>query len=327
MTWLLGLFIFFDDYSNVLIVGSSMSPVTENIFVSQQKLAFIIDATAAPLCSIAPVSSWIGFEVALIADVFKKLEIQQDPYITFLETIIWRFYPIVMLLFIPLNILIQKELGPMLDYQTRVLHKKIAYEISEKEETTKREEKKKLIILESDEESDQLSHSSVEYLLRKPVRPITAILPLVFTVLGVILAMVLHGYYNVKDDDAIPNNIPSIFSHTDSFSSLILGSFIGTLVALILVLVQKLQTLSQAMEAWNSGMKDMLPAVIILWFAWTLGDVIGDLKAGYYIVSNLKGSLDPRIIPFIIVCISSFLSFCTGTSWGVMVILFPLGKI
>lgn len=257
IAWALTVLIFFDDYSNVLIAGSSMAPVTDRLFVSPEKLAFIIDATAAPICSLAPVSSWIGFEVALIADIFQRLDIQEDAYITFLKTIIYRFYSIVMLLIIPIGVLMKKEFGPMVDAQARARLKQAAFEVAEKEaeeRRKKRSSKTNYVELEENEESD--GSLNVEKYFKPPVRPITAILPLIVTVLAVVLAMILHGYYNLKYKYTdLPMTIPNIFSHTDSFSSLTIGSFTGCVVAIFLVLIQRLMNFAKALDAWNSGTK------------------------------------------------------------------------
>ncbi len=120
-TWFLGLLVFFDDYANSLLVGASMRPVTDRLRISREKLAFIVDATAAPVASLALISSWIGVEVGYIADQFAHLGIERDAYLTFIETIPFRFYPILMLLFVFWVSFRGRDFGPMRRAEERSL--------------------------------------------------------------------------------------------------------------------------------------------------------------------------------------------------------------
>ena len=112
--WAMGIFIFFDDYANTLIVGNTMRPITDRLRISREKLSYIVDATAAPVSSLAVISTWIGFEVGLIGDALGSLKIDFDPYILFLQTIPYRFYPILSLVFVFLVAVMGRDMGPML---------------------------------------------------------------------------------------------------------------------------------------------------------------------------------------------------------------------
>jgi Na+/H+ antiporter NhaC len=120
-TWFLGLLIFFDDYANSLLLGSSMRPVTDRLRISREKLAFLVDATAAPVASLALISSWIGVEVGYIGEQLTQLGIERDAYVMFIETIPFRFYPILMLLFVAWVGFRGRDFGPMLRAERRAL--------------------------------------------------------------------------------------------------------------------------------------------------------------------------------------------------------------
>ena len=122
-TWFLGLLIFFDDYANALLVGSSMRPVTDRLRISREKLAFLVDATAAPVSSLALISSWIAVEVGYIEDQFVLLGIERDAYVTFIETIPYRFYPLLMILFVAWVAFRGRDFGPMLRAERRAVEK------------------------------------------------------------------------------------------------------------------------------------------------------------------------------------------------------------
>jgi len=118
-TWAMGIFIFFDDYANTLIVGNTMRPITDRLKISREKLSYIVDATAAPVSSLAVISTWIGFEVGLISDSLGPLDLDIDPYLLFLETIPYRFYPILSLFFVFLIAVMERDFGPMLRAEKR----------------------------------------------------------------------------------------------------------------------------------------------------------------------------------------------------------------
>ena len=119
ITWVLGLLVFFDDYANSLIVGPIMRPVTDKMRISREKLAFVIDATAAPVAGIALISTWIGYEIGLIKDAYESIGQTVNAYGVFIETIPYRFYNILMLLFVVLTAIFLREFGPMLNAERR----------------------------------------------------------------------------------------------------------------------------------------------------------------------------------------------------------------
>lgn len=354
MVFVLGLLIFFDDYSNALIIGTSMKLVIERLNISYEKFAFLVDSTSAPLCSLSPISSWIGFEIGLIAHAFELIKLKRDPYITFLETIPNRFYPICMLFFVVANLVFGREFGPMLYAERRALEKKKndlqkQLEMGQQQEvhsvelenisTQKNEEDQVLEEVPEEasntieeEKENKKTKEELEKLTTKKVTKrasaLTMVIPIVVTVIFVIIALVVRGILNVnelqKQGYNVSMNIQTILSNTDSVAALIIGSFIGNITCMIMARVQKVGTFVDLMEGWNQGVKEMFAPLLLLWFAWALGDVMDEVKAANFIVNSLKSSLTPGLLPFLVTLISGILSFTTGTSWGVMVILFPL---
>jgi len=285
-----------------------MQPITDKLNISREKLAFIVDSTAAPIAVIAPISSWIGFEIGLIADAFQTEGIDKDPYLTFVYSLPYNFYPILMIIFVFNIILWQKDLGPMLTSERKA--RSGNYNYGDYKQTSGGEEENFFQVEVVKEEV-------------KTWQIVNAIVPIGSVVIGVILSMVVGGYLEVKDKNE-DVSVQNIFSNADSTSSLLIASFSGTIVAAFLLLVQRVFGLGSLMEAWGEGLKMMLEPLMILWFAWGLGEAISDISTAQFMVTLVGDSIDGDYIPVITFLMAAILSFCTGTSWGVMVILFPL---
>ena len=296
-TWVLGLIIFFDDYANTLVVGKTMRPVTDKLKISREKLAYIVDSTAAPVASLALATTWIGYEVGLIGTAIDKIDaITESAYSIFLSSLAYSFYPILALFFVFLIAYSRRDFGPMLTAERRA------------------------------RASDQVSsgsiddlvdgpHDSTEPIPGKPQRAFNALIPV-----GVLIVTVMIGLFVSGEGD----NFRDIIGSADSYKSLMWGSLAGVLAAVILSLGQRILTLEQTMESWFAGLREMLFALIILVLAWALSDVTEVLHTADYLVSILGDSLPPGIIPALIFFISAATGFATGSSWGAMGILMPL---
>ncbi len=305
-TWLLGIFIFFDDYTNTLIVGNTMRPLADRWKVSREKLAYIVDSTAAPVASVALISTWIGFEVSLIGEGFRHVGLSMDPYMVFLRTLPIRFYVIFALFFGFLIIITGREFGPMLRAERRARQGKLLRD-----------------------GAIPLAEFEIGPLLPPPHIPkrwINGLIPIL-----AVIAVTFSGIYITGMNSAgqIPpgpllKKIGLIFSSGDSFRSLLWGSLSGFAVALAMAVGQKLLRIREAMKAGVDGMKAMLTAVIILSLAWALSETLMELRTGDYLASSLSGRLDPRLLPAAVFLISALISFSTGTSWGTMSIVYPL---
>jgi len=303
-TWLSGLIIFFDDYANALVVGNLMRPITDKLKISREKLSFIVDATAAPVASIFIVSSWIGYEVGLIQDGLIAIGSTQNAYSVFLDTIIFRFYPLAMLLFVFLIAITKRDFGPMLKAERRaVVDGKVSASasttglISEKGELFGNEDKAKWY---------------------------NGVVPILVLILVTIFGLIFTGIDSLKVQGSTDHSIRTIISNSDSYLALLWGSFSACVVAALMILVQKLLSLRETVDAWFAGIRSMFLAVLILTLAWSIGAVTSEIKTADYIISLISDSIDPRFLPVIVFLVCGVTSFATGTSWGTMAIMFPI---
>jgi len=308
VTWLLGILVFFDDYANTLLVGNTMRPVTDRLKISREKLAYIVDSTAAPISSIALISTWIGYEVSLIGDSLKA--IGADPsraYGIFIESLPYRFYPILALVFGLMIAGSLRDFGPMLKAERRALKGKTIAD-------------RALPLSDFDGAALQPPEG-------KPRRWINALLP-VLVVLGVTFAGLWYtGRGSFAGGDDLPGGlqgIGAIFGAGDSFKALLWGSMAGCLAALLLSRAQGILNLAEGITAWLNGIKSMAAAVVILILAWAIAAICLDLNTSGYMVASLSDHLVPGILPAIVFILAALTSFATGTSWGTMGILIPL---
>lgn len=297
-TGVLGLAIFFDDYANSLVVGNTMRPVTDRLRISREKLAYIVDSTAAPVACLAFVTTWIGYEVGLIENAVEKIEgLSGSAYGFFLASIPYSFYPILAIFFVFLIAYTRRDFGPM--YKAEVRARTLGQVIDPA-----------AII-----DEDATTSKETTPIEGKPQRAINAIIPVLILVFGV-----LGGLWYTGTGDSIKDIIGS----SDSFSSLMWASLLAVFVAAILSTVQRILTLTEVVEAWYSGLKGMLFAMIILMMAWALSAVTDDLHTAGFLVSVLGDALHPGVVPTIVFLLAAATAFATGSSWGTMGILMPL---
>ncbi len=301
-TWFLGLLIFFDDYANSLLVGSSMRPVTDRLRISREKLAYLVDATAAPVSSLALVSSWIAVEVGYIQDQFQSLGLQRDAYLTFIETIPYRFYPILMLALVAWVAVRDRDFGPMLAAERRAVRDGLPSRPGASPA--------------SDFDDEMAAEDTVP-------RPMLALLPVL-----AFIAVAMLGIYVDGHDKAVEAGLPltlrSIVGTASSTAAILWASGSACLVAMLLSLGARALDLRQAIDAWLGGMRSMLLACAILVLAWALGGVCRDLHTASYLIGAVGEWLTPTWIPAVAFLFAALTSFATGTSWGTMAILFPL---
>lgn len=303
-TWLSGLIIFFDDYANALIVGNLMRPITDKLKISREKLSFIVDATSAPVASIFIVSSWIGYEVGLIQDGLNAIGFGLNAYSIFLDSIIFRFYPLAMLFFILVLALTNRDFGSMLKAERRAVKEgKVsatsftAAEFSEKGELFGNEDKAKWY---------------------------NGVIPIVILVLVTIFGLIFTGIESLNAQEVTEYGLRDIISNSNSYLALLWGSFSACVIALLMVVSQKILSLTQAIDAWFNGIRSMFLAVLILTLAWSIGAVTSEIRTADYIISLISDSIDPRFLPVIVFIVCGLTSFATGTSWGTMAIMFPI---
>jgi len=308
-TWLMGMLIFFDDYSNTLLVGNTMRPFTDKLKISREKLSYLVDSTAAPIASIAIVSTWIGFEIGLINGSFQALEIQGDAYVTFIASIPYSFYSLMALLVVALIAGTGRDFGPMYMAERRSLT----------EGKVLRDGAKPLL----DKELANLlppegtkSHWSM------------AVLPIVAMILILVVGLYMDGKANLSEvsllGETSSHTLREIIGAANSFRVLIWAAFGGTVVAGSLAMGRRTLTMGATMDAFLVGFKAMIVGIIILTLARSLQMVTGDLHTADYIFHITEDILNPRLLPAITFVIAALTSFSTGTSWGTMAILVPL---
>ncbi|UCE19148.1 MAG: Na+/H+ antiporter NhaC family protein [Gemmatimonadota bacterium] len=303
-TWAMGIFIFIDDYANSLLVGNTMRPFTDTLRISREKLAYLVDATAAPVSSIAIISTWIGFELGLVGDAFTTLGLDRNVYMTFLQTIPYRFYSLFTLFFVFLIAITLRDYGTMREAEVRA--RRTGKVLRDGAEPLTDKELTEAVAPEG-----------------TPLRWYNGLIP-ILTVIVVTLVGLWSSGRSALGSEAANAPLYTIFSSADSFSVLMWASFIGAGVAALLTLSQRILSLKETMEAWVSGAKSMFFAMLILVSAWSIGSICKDLSTADYVVHVSKGVLTPHLIPLAAFLISAFIGFSTGTSWGTMAILMPI---
>lgn len=303
-TWLLGLAVFFDDYANTLVVGPTMRPVTDRLRISREKLAYVVDSTAAPVAALALVSTWIGTELAYIKDGYASLGLDADPYAVFLTALPARFYSILAIMLVAAVILTRRDLGAMARAEQRA-------------------RSGKGLLAPGAVPAGGGDIEKLEPPADAPRRWANAVLPIAAVVVVTLVGLYTTGRAAVAEI-ASPS-LREIFGNADSYNSLIWASASGAFLAIVLAVGQRILNLSEAMESWLLGAKSMLPAIAILVLAWSLSAVCRDqLLTGPYVAELLTGRLSPGLLPAVTFLACAGISFATGTSWGTMGLMLPL---
>lgn len=332
ITWFLGVAIFFDDYANTLIVGNTMRSVTDKFKVSREKLAYIVDSTAAPIAAVAFITTWIGAELGYIDDGIAKIGLDngQTAYAIFIESLKYSFYPILTLTFILFIIYTRKDFGPMLVAERRA---KLTGRVSP-------------ALNEADDEEDMEDLSPVE---GAPLKWFNAFIPVATVIFMTLYGLLDTGFDSIMGDlngkgisvtswsSAWSNmheissastgfftKLGTIIGASDSYTALIWASLTGVIVALILTWSQRIMRLKDSMHWLIVGFKTMMPALIILVLAWALAITTEHLHTADYLSSNLADSINPFFFPVVIFVLAAFISFSTGSSWSTMAILYPI---
>ena len=290
----LGVLIFIDDYFNCLTVGSVMRPVTDAKKISREKLSYLIDATAAPVCIIAPISSW----AAAVAG-FAKGAGEASGMSLFVRAIPFNFYAIltiVMMIFIAVS---RFDYGPMKKFEAASRMGKAIEELDAKK---------------SDEIKDNDKGMVIDLLI-----------PVVFLIIACVIGMIYSGGFFTEGEEGYRNFVTA-FSNSDASVGLVYGSFVTIIFAVIYFLCRRVISFKDCMEAIPEGLKAMTPAILILVCAWTLKSMTDSLGAKIFISQLVEGSASSlqMFLPAIIFAIAVALSFATGTSWGTFGILIPI---
>ena len=295
----LGMAVFFDDYANTLVIGNTMRPVTDRLSISREKLAYIVDSTAAPVACVALVTTWIGYEVGLIDSATEQTPgLAESAYSIFLNSLAYSFYPFLALFFVFMVIASGRDFGAMLAAERRARGGDVG-------------------AIEASDDDSLIGDEIIPPVPNQPRRAINAVIPVLVLVATVLTGLYVTGHAPGRD-------LREIIGAADSYKSLTWGSLLGVLVAAVLTLQQRLLTLAQTVEAWYAGARAMLLAMIILTLAWALADVTKDLGTAQFLVAALGDNLSPALVPALVFLLAAATAFATGSSWGTMGILMPL---
>ncbi|WP_227356607.1 Na+/H+ antiporter NhaC family protein [Haladaptatus salinisoli] len=298
-TWLLGIIWNFDDYANNAIVGSSMKDLADDMKMSREKLAYILDSTAAPVATMG-ISSWVAFEIGLIAKQYKELGITGETpsaAATFLHSIPYNMYSLLAVAMVGIIVLSQRDFGEMLEAENR----------AQRTGNVIREDARPLQNIKEELGEPVLDDAP----LRMFIAPVSA---LVVVVVG---GAVMMGYAPGRTAVEMVNN-------TNIATALVWGSFAMVATAIVLALIEDAMTLGESMDTVIDGFGTMLTAISILVLAWSIGSVASALGTGSYVTSYATGVVSPTVLPIVIFLTSAFISFAIGTSWGTMSIMTPI---
>lgn len=287
-TILLGVLIFIDDYFNCLTVGSVMRPVTDKHNVSRAKLAYLIDATAAPVCIIAPVSSW-----AAAVSGFVKGE---DGLTLFVRAIPYNFYAILTIVMMVTMVLLKVEFGPMAKHEKNADNGDL-FSMGDRTQN-----------IQEDEQGSSKG------------KVIDLVIPILCLVVCCVIGMIYTGGF-FKGKDFI-----TAFSNSDASVGLAIGSFFGLVITIVLYVIRRVLPFKNCMDCLVDGFRAMVPAILILTMAWTLKSMTDSLGAKEFVAMSMKSVAGDFIslLPAVIFLVACFLAFATGTSWGTFGILIPI---
>lgn len=287
-TILLGCLIFIDDYFNCLTVGSVMRPVTDKFKVSRAKLAYLIDATAAPICIIAPISSWAAAVTGFVEG--------EDGFSIFVRAIPYNFYAILTIMMMIGMVLLRTEFGSMKFHEKNALKGDLYTTPGRPYDTEKQP----------------------EVSVRGTV--LDLLIPIISLIICCMVGMLYTGGFFSGE------NFVTAFSQSDASLGLTMGSFFGLLITIGLYQVRRVLKFSECMACIPEGFKSMVPAIMILSFAWTLKAMTDSLGADVYVATVVASSARSflNFLPAIIFVVGCFLAFATGTSWGTFGILIPI---
>ena len=325
VTWLLGVAIFFDDYANTLIVGNTMRSVTDRFRISREKLAYIVDSTAAPVASVAFITTWIGAELGYIGDGIDQVEhfAGTTPYAVFIESLKYSYYPVLTLAFILFLIYQRRDYGAMWDAEARARSTGMVKRVNE-------------------EAAGGSEQEDLDPVPGAPLRARNAAIPVAVVIVMTIVGLVDTGLESLSGDLDVPMTtndwgavwgaLPGGFfgklgltiGAADSYVALLWASMSGVLVAMAMTVGQRIMNIEQTIGSLTAGFKAMFSAVMILTLAWALALTTEELHTATFLVELLGEALNPYFLQPVIFVLSAVVSFSTGSSWSTMAILYPI---
>ena len=308
----MGIIIFFDDYANTLVVGNTMRPLADKLRISREKLSYIIDSTAAPVASVAFVTTWIGAELSYIQDGINTLDLNESAYGVFFNSLAYSYYPFFTLAFILILIWKKVDYGPMLKAERNARKHGLASAQSGS--------------IDSEIADDMMEELSI----KKGITPrsYNAVIPVLVIIFGTLTALLYTGWNKEVWNNAslgFFEKLSDTIGNADSYLALLWASMASLFIAITLTLSQRLLSLKDAVESIIQGFRTMLPAIMILTLAWSVALITEHMHTADFISGLLtKAAVSPYLLPTITFIISALVSFSTGSSWGTMAILYPL---
>ena len=288
-TFILAIVLGVDDYFNNLTTGNVMRPVADGHHISRAKLSYMCDATAAPVCIMMPVSSWAAAVTGVIGN-------EEVGFQIFLRAIPFNYYAILTLVFIIVMTCLNIDYGPMRTHELNAA-KGDLYTTPERP-----------------------FENAAEMKFNPDGKVIDLVIPVIILIIGCVSSMIYVGFQNGGHD------LITAFANTSAFDALPLGSLIALIINMIYFMVRRSMKFTELMDCLPEGFKQMVPAILILCLAWTIGDVTKALGAPEF-VADLVSKFGPGLknfLPAVVFLIAAFLGFATGTSWGTFTILLPI---
>ena len=286
----LGLAVFFDDIANTLLIGKTMRPVADRLRISREKLAYLVDSTAAPIAGIAFASTWVGYEVSVIGSTTAEIPgLDTPPYLIFLGALPYSFYSLITLFMVFAVAWSGRDFGPMLRAERRTRRR---------------------------------GHAPVSGNAGEPATADTGIAAAANAVIpiGVVVTTLFAGLALTGSGETFKDIIGS----ADSYAALMWASLLGVASAVLISVARRTMNLGQTIDAWADGVRGTVFAAVVLVLSWTLADVVKELDTAGYLITVTHGALPLFLLPAVSFLLSGIVAFTTGTSWGTMGILIPL---
>ncbi len=295
--WFAGLILFFDDYFDCLTSGSVVRPITDEFKVSREKLAYLVDVTAAPICTVIPLSTWAAYMMGLVATEFDKAGVSGSPFGTFLASIPFNFYAIGSILLALYIAVTARNFGPMARAEHRA-------------RTTG-------AVLGGD--PAEVTGQDILVLQASPRGSISDLVVPIVTLVGIMLLGLLYtgGLFEGA-------TLVEAIGDADAATALIWATITANIVAFLWYVLRRVATAAECLKGMVQGFKAMVPALAILILAWSIGEVTDRLGLGEFVANTVGQVLVPWLVPMLVFVVSALISFSTGTSWGTFAIMMPV---
>lgn len=318
----LGILVFIDDYASCLITGNTMRPITDAQKISREKLSFIVDATAAAISSVIPVSTWIAMELGLIQEGLADVGIKANAIVVFMQSIPYRFYVLFLVVFMFASFFMKRDYGSMLKAEIRA---RKTGEVYAKDSHPMYQEAKDIL------PDENVKGNVFDFILPILTFIIVTIVGLRYNGGAALISegtkVISSGFFNMiteVDGQQTIYTFRDILGNADSSVVLTWASFVASIEIILQVLIERRMSFNKAIDAWIGGVRSMILAVIILALALTLKSVLDEMGTAGFIVELTKPILNGAWIPLVVFLVACILSFATGTSWGTMAILMPI---